>query len=251
MKTPRKILGIIPARYGGTRFPGKPLAPILGKPMILWVLEGASGSKHLADIIVATDDESILSTVRNAGFKAEMTRSDHPSGTDRIWEVARRYEYTHILNIQGDEPLITGKVIDQLIEILDEKRKMEMATMVKRFGEYENPCEPNRVKVVIDDDGRALYFSRALIPCPMNREAFQDYPYLLHIGLYLYKYDFLKRFIEYGPCHLERIERLEQLRALAMGVRIETVLTDSVLISVDTPDDIRRVEAYLSGPIPA
>jgi 3-deoxy-manno-octulosonate cytidylyltransferase (CMP-KDO synthetase) len=246
-----EILGIIPARYGATRFPGKALAPILGKPMILRVLEGVSGSKYLDDIIVATDNEIILSTVRATGFKAEMTRSDHPSGTDRIWEVAEKHDCDYVLNIQGDEPLITGRVIDSLISILNEKPDLNMATMVKRFSNIDEAQNPNRVKAVVDENGRALYFSRSLIPFPLGRAEFPDYHYLMHVGLYLYKKDFLRKFVEHGQSALERIERLEQLRTLVMGYEIETVLTDSILFSVDTPDDIARVEAYLQGPVPA
>jgi len=251
MKTSRKILGIIPARYGATRFPGKTLAPILGKPMILWVLEGASESKHLDDLIVATDNELIISAVQNAGFKTEMTRSDHPTGTDRIWEIAEKQDCTHVLNIQGDEPLITGRVVDRMISILDKKPDLDMATMVRRFSNIDEAGNPNRVKAVVDENDRSLYFSRSLIPYPLGRDEYPDYPYLLHVGLYLYKKEFLQRFIEHGPSPLERIEHLEQLRALSMGAEIETVLTESILISVDSPADIRRVEAYLSGPIPA
>lgn len=245
MKGFNKIIGIIPARFGATRFHGKPLAKILGKPMILWVLNGASQSHRLDDIIVATDDDSIMDVVENAGYKAEMTCSDHPSGTDRIWEVAQKYDCTHVVNIQGDEPLITGTVIDQLISILDRKPDTCMATLVRHFADDENPNDPNRVKVVCDDSGSALYFSRALIPFPANKDAIKGYPFLLHIGLYLYEINFLKKFIEYGTCTLERIERLEQLRALTMGVKIETVITDATLISVDAPEDIQRVEKYL------
>ena len=246
-----KILAIIPARYAATRFPGKALAPILGKPMILWVLEGAKQSKRLDEIIVATDSEIIQDTVRHAGFNAEMTRPDHPSGTDRIWEVAQNYDCTHVLNIQGDEPLINGRVIDHLLSILDNKPDFEMATMVKPFERFDDAKDPNRVKVVVDENDRAIYFSRSLIPYPLGLPDNPDYRYLLHVGIYLYRKDFLKRFIEHGRSTLEKIERLEQLRALAMGSEIHIVLTDQTLAGVDSPEDISRVETLLKGPLPA
>lgn len=243
-----KIIGIIPARYGATRFPGKSLAPILNKPMILWVLEGVSESKRLDDVIVATDSDIILKTVTDAGFKAQLTRADHPSGTDRIWEVAQSHDCTHVVNIQGDEPLIRGAVIDQLISVLDRNPDTKMATMVTPL-KPENADDPNRVKVVIDDHNRALYFSRSRIPHIVG-ELF-DNPYLLHVGLYLYERSFLERFINHGPSMLEKFERLEQLRALEMGESIEVIHTTSRLMGVDSPDDIPLVEKYLKGPMPA
>jgi len=246
-----KILAIIPARYGATRFPGKALAHILGKPMILWVLEGTRQSKRLDNIIVATDSQLIYDTVCSAGFQPAMTSSDHQSGTDRIWEVAQNYHCTHVLNIQGDEPLINGRVIDRLLSILDKKPNLEMATMIKPFERFEDAKDANRVKVVVDENERAIYFSRSVIPYPLGLSDYPDYRYLLHVGIYLYRKDFLKRFIEHGQSALEKIERLEQLRALAMGSEIYTVLTDHPLAGVDSPDDIPRVEALLKGPLPA
>lgn len=243
-----KVLGIIPARYGATRFPGKSLAPILNKPMILWVLEGVSESKRLDDIIVATDSDLILKTVTDAGFKAQLTREDHPSGTDRIWEVAQSHDCTHVVNIQGDEPLIRGAVIDQLIAVLDKNPDTKMATMATPL-KPENADDPNRVKVVIDDHNRALYFSRSRIPYIVSDAT--ENPYLLHIGIYLYERSFMERFIKHGPSTLEKLERLEQLRALAMGESIEVVRTTAKLMGVDSPDDIPLVEKYLKGPMPA
>jgi 3-deoxy-manno-octulosonate cytidylyltransferase (CMP-KDO synthetase) len=217
-----KILGVIPARYGAKRFPGKSLAPILNKPMILWVLEGVSESKRLDDIIVATDSD--------------------------IWEVAQSHDCTHVVNIQGDEPLIRGAVIDQLISVLDRNPETKMATMVTPL-KPENADDPNRVKVVIDDHNRALYFSRSKIPHIVGN--LFDNPFLLHVGLYLYERSFLERFIKHGPSMLEKFEKLEQLRALEMGESIEVVRTTARLMGVDAPDDIPLVESFLKGPMPA
>jgi 3-deoxy-manno-octulosonate cytidylyltransferase (CMP-KDO synthetase) len=244
-------IAIIPARYGATRFPGKALAPILGKPMILWVLEGAKQSKRLDELIVATDSQLIFDIVHAAGYNVEMTRSDHPSGTDRIWEVAQKYDCTNVLNIQGDEPLINGRVIDSILSILDEKPDVEMATMVKPFERLDDAKDPNRVKVVIDENNRAIYFSRSMIPYPLGLSEIPDYRYLLHIGIYLYRKDFLQRFVEHGPSVLEKIERLEQLRAIAIGSQIHVVFTDHQLAGVDSHEDIPRVETLLKGPLPA
>ncbi|MBU1023990.1 3-deoxy-manno-octulosonate cytidylyltransferase, partial [bacterium] len=226
-----------------TRFEGKLLAPILNKPMILWTLDGARESERLDEIIVATDSELILKTVTDAGFKAVMTRDDHQSGTDRIWEVAENQDCTHVLNIQGDEPLLNGKTVDQLISALDTKPDSKMVTMVTSLNPDE-ARDPNRVKVVIDENNRALYFSRSLIPYP--REISPDHSYLLHIGLYLYEKQFLREFIGHGLSDLEKIEKLEQLRALAMGVSIDIVHTTEKLMGVDAPDDILQVESWLN-----
>ena len=238
-----KILGVIPARYGAKRFPGKLLAPILNKPMILWTLEGAKESKRLDEIIVATDSDLILKTVTDAGFNAVMTRDDHQSGTDRIWEAAENYDCSHVLNIQGDEPLLNGKTVDLLISALDTKPDSKMVTVVTTLNP-DDAKDPNRVKVVLDEDDRALYFSRGLIPYP--RDIASDQSFLLHIGLYLYEKEFLRSFIEHGLSELEKIEKLEQLRALAMGVSIDIVHTSEKLMSVDAPEDIPPVETWLN-----
>jgi 3-deoxy-manno-octulosonate cytidylyltransferase (CMP-KDO synthetase) len=237
------VIGIIPARYQAKRFPGKPLAPILNKPMILWVLEGVSDSRLLDDVIVATDNEIILKTVREAGYRAEMTRIDHPSGTDRIWEIAEKLDCTHVLNIQGDEPLIKGEVVDQLLSVINSKPDLKMATMVKQLDPGDAD-DPNRVKVVISEQNRAIYFSRSRIPYVLGDS--DKNPYLLHIGMYLYEKNYLRQFIEHGPSMLEKIERLEQLRALEMDIPIETVKTDFRLFGVDAPHDIEQVEKILN-----
>ena len=239
-----KILGIIPARYTAKRFPGKALAPILNKPMILWVVEGVLESNMLDDVIVATDSEVIQKTVTDAGFNAQLTRDDHPSGTDRIWEVVESSDCTHIVNIQGDEPLIKGEIIDQLIGVLDKNPETKMATVVTPLNP-EQADDPNRVKVVVSENNQALYFSRSRMPYIVG-ELF-DNPYLLHIGLYLYEKSFLEEFIKHGPSMLEKFERLEQLRALEIGVTIEVVKTTAKLMGVDAPEDIPLIESVLKG----
>ncbi len=240
-----KVLGVIPARYRAKRFPGKALAPILGKPMILWVLEGASQAERLDKVIVATDSDLILKTVSDAGFIAVMTRDEHPSGTDRIWEVAENYDCTHVMNIQGDEPLLKGNTVDQLISVLDTKPEMKMATMINRLNP-DDAGDPNRVKVVVDEHDRAIYFSRCPIPYSDSDNPHNEY--MLHIGLYLYEKQFLKAFIEHGQSGLEKLEKLEQLRAMSMGVSIEVVHTTDRLMGVDAPEDIPIVESFLRKP---
>lgn len=237
-----KVLGVIPARYGAKRFPGKSLAPILGKPMILWVLEGASQARKLDEIIVATDSELILKTVLDAGFKAVMTREDHPSGTDRIWEVAEKFDCTHVMNIQGDEPLLKGRTVDQLISVINEKPEMQMATMITPLSN-DDADDPNRVKVVVDEHGRAIYFSRC--PIPYSTKEKPHSKYMLHVGIYLYEKRFLKAFIEHGQSDIEKLEKLEQLRAMSMGVSIDVAQTTDELLGVDTPDDIKIVESII------
>lgn len=240
-----KVLGVIPARWGAKRFPGKALAPILGKPMILWVLEGALKAERLDDVIVATDSDVIMKTVSEAGFNAAMTSEDHPSGTDRIWEVAQNYDCTHVLNIQGDEPLLKGGTVDQLISVLDNKPEMKMATMITAL-DPNDAGDPNRVKVVVDDSDRAIYFSRCPIPYSFSKMPHNEY--MLHIGIYLYEKRFLKDFVEHGQSELEKLERLEQLRALSMGVTIDVVHTTDRLMGVDAPEDIPLVESFLREP---
>ena len=241
---------IIPARRAARRFPGKVLYPILGRPLVLWVVEGAKQSRHAQRVIVATDDREILETVREAGFEAELTRHDHPSGTDRVWEVAGRLEADWIINLQGDEPLITGDVLDQLAEeAVRGGADLEMATLV-RVMSRKDAEDPNRVKVVVGGNGDALYFSRSLVPYPRNVRRLPDEDgltpeYLLHVGVYLYRRDILKRFVELSPSALERIEGLEQLRALENGIRVRCVRTEHEFLGVDAPEDVGRVEEAL------
>lgn len=234
-----------------TRFPGKALHPILGKPLVLWVVEGASCSKRAERVIVATDDERILSTVRDAGFEAELTRKDHPSGTDRVWEVAERLDAGWIINLQGDEPLITGDVLDSLAEVAFGEGEVEMATLVRVITAKEAE-DPNRVKAVVGANGNALCFSRSLVPYPRNvrrppDEAGVTPEYLLHVGVYLYRRDVLERIINLPRSPLEEVEGLEQLRALENGIRIRCVRTEHEFLGVDTQEDVQRVEEALKA----
>jgi 3-deoxy-manno-octulosonate cytidylyltransferase (CMP-KDO synthetase) len=239
---------IIPARKASTRFPAKILHPVLGKPLVLWVVEGATRSKRAERVIVATDDNEILETVKEAGFEARMTRIDHPSGTDRVWEVASGLSSEWIMNLQGDEPLMTGDVLDSLYDAALKADGVEMATLVRSLNPKEAD-DPNRVKVVTGLNGDALYFSRSRVPYPRNpriEAGRQKEPeYLLHVGIYLYRRDTLERFVSLPQAPLERVEGLEQLRALENGIRIKCVRTDHEFMSVDTIDDVKRVEAEL------
>lgn len=241
-----KIAIIIPARRGSTRFPGKVIHPILGKPLILWVAEGASQSRLADTVIVATDDPEVVDIVRNAGFNAELTRDDHPSGTDRIWEVAQKIDADWIINLQGDEPMVTGKLVDSLAEFAvgDKCQQIEMATLVRTLDPKE-ANDPNRVKVVLDRFENALYFSRSPIPFPRDPHAIPEY--LLHIGIYLYRRDILERIVDLEQSWLEKMEQLEQLRALEDGIKIRCVRTDLEFLGVDTPEDVTRVEEALKA----
>ncbi|MCX6645300.1 MAG: 3-deoxy-manno-octulosonate cytidylyltransferase [bacterium] len=241
-----KIAIIIPARKGSTRFPGKVIFSILGKPLILWVAEGASKSKLADIVIVATDDREVMDIVRKAGFNAELTRDDHPSGTDRIWEVAQKIDADWIINLQGDEPMVTGELVDSLagIAIGPEGRKIEMATMVRTLNP-EDAKDPNRVKVVLDKFGNALYFSRSSIPYARDPGTVPEY--FLHVGIYLYRKDILERVVGLEPSYLEKMERLEQLRAIEDGIKIRCVKTTNEFFGVDAPSDINVVEKALKA----
>jgi 3-deoxy-manno-octulosonate cytidylyltransferase (CMP-KDO synthetase) len=236
-----KIIGIIPARYSATRLPGKPLADICGKPLIQYVYEQAKKSGLLEDVIVATDDERILEAVEEFGGKAVMTSPSHPSGTDRCAEVARQIDCDFVINIQGDEPLIPPEVIDKVAEALmesDEEIPMTSAATIANEEERENS---NVVKVVTDQKGIALYFSRSPIPFYRNQVA----PTLRHIGIYGYRKDFLLKFVSLPQTPLEKTESLEQLRALEHGFKIRIVLVDYSPVGVDTPEDLERVRKLL------
>jgi 3-deoxy-manno-octulosonate cytidylyltransferase (CMP-KDO synthetase) len=242
----KKIAIIIPARKGSTRFPGKVIYPILGKPLILWVAEGASQSKLADTVIVATDDRKVMDIVRKAGFNAELTRDDHPSGTDRIWEVAQKIDADWIINLQGDEPLVTGELIDSLAEIAigPEGGKIEMATLVRSLDPKEAD-DPNRVKVVLDKFGNALYFSRS--PIPYARDPGTIPEYFLHLGIYLYRRDILERVVGLEQSYLEKMERLEQLRAMEDGIKIRCIKTECEFCGVDAPSDVNVVEKALKA----
>jgi 3-deoxy-manno-octulosonate cytidylyltransferase (CMP-KDO synthetase) len=237
-------VGLIPARFAATRFPGKPLAMIAGKSMIQRVYEGARAAKSLRSVIVATDDERVADACRAFGAEVAMTRSDHASGSDRIGEVAARLSDEIVVNIQGDEPLMEGYVVDAAVEALREDADVPIATVVHPLDPADRD-DPNRVKVVLDQRGRALYFSRSAIPYP--RDASVRAPLWQHVGLYAYRRDFLLRFIQMAPTLAERSECLEQLRALENGHGIRCAIIEGGWrsVAVDVPSDVALVEAAL------
>jgi len=249
ISTPRHvILGVIPARWGSTRFPGKSLAPIAGKPLIQRVIERCRKAKSLDGILVATDDERIRDAVIALDVDVVMTRADHPSGTDRIAEAIQGREADVVVNIQGDEPLIDPLLIDQVGSTLAETDKWDMATAATAITDEADITNSSVVKVVWDRDGRALYFSRATIPFIREKDTgpARDEPlYWRHIGIYGYRRSFLERLVAEPPCALEEAEKLEQLRALYLGCRMKVIPTEEIGIGVDTPEDVAKVEAVI------
>ena len=233
---------IIPARYASTRFPGKPLVDLAGKPMVVRVCERAAQS-GASGVHVATDDERIASAVKAHGFKVVMTRADHASGTDRLAEAATQLglgDQHIVVNVQGDEPLIEPKLIGQLAERLG---SADMATACHAIHDVASLANPNVVKVVMDATGHALYFSRSRIPYPREGEA----PCFRHAGIYAYRVGFLRRYAALAPAPLERTEALEQLRALWHGHRIAVVVSETdIPPGVDTPQDLEAVRRMLS-----
>jgi 3-deoxy-manno-octulosonate cytidylyltransferase (CMP-KDO synthetase) len=242
-----KILGIIPARYASTRFPGKPLALIAGKPLIQHVVEQCEKAKSLSEVIVATDDTRIWEAAQNF-CRVEMTLPEHPSGSDRIAEVAARCACDAVVNIQGDEPLIDPTVIDAVAAALAREEMSTAATRLKDAAEYDNA---NVVKVVVNAVGRALYFSRRTIPYLREAasrsvsEQLAAFPFLKHLGIYGYRRETLLRLVNFPVSPLENAEKLEQLRALENGIQIAVVKVDYNSVGVDVPDDVKRVEEIL------
>jgi 3-deoxy-manno-octulosonate cytidylyltransferase (CMP-KDO synthetase) len=237
-----KVIGVIPARYASSRLDGKPLATIGGWPMIEHVWRRASRSKLLSDLVVATDDERIFRAVESFGGRAAMTSPEHPSGTDRVAEVAALSDADVVVNIQGDEPFLSPLVLDQLVAPFGADGFIEMTTLARRIEDAEALDDPNVVKVVFDRRGDALYFSRSLVPYPRRPEEHAAYE---HIGLYGFRRSFLLEYARMAPTPLERAEALEQLRALENGRKIRVVVTgDHLGLSVDTPEDLRRAEEF-------
>jgi 3-deoxy-manno-octulosonate cytidylyltransferase (CMP-KDO synthetase) len=237
-------VGVIPARFAAMRFPGKPLASIAGVPMIQRVWEGARRAKSLRTVIVATDDSRIAEVCRSFGAEVALTRSDHPSGTDRIGEVAAGLEDEVIVNVQGDEPLIEGFVVDAAVEALREDAEAALATVV-HTAEPGALGDPNRVKVVLDRRGRALYFSRS--PIPHVRRGGETPTFWQHVGLYAYRRPALLEFVALSRTPAERAEGLEQLRALEHGWAIHCAVVEGWRgVAVDVPEDVARVEARLA-----
>ena len=239
-----KALAVIPARYASSRLPGKPLIPLAGKPMIQHVWERACRAENISRVLVATDDDRILQAVRGFGGEAVMTRPDHPSGTARVAEVAAHAGADIVINIQGDEPLLDPAAISSLLPPFDEQ-SVSLATLCTPIREHRDIMDPNIVKVVLDFQGDALYFSRAPIPWVRGDGRPSAPRHLKHLGLYAARRETLLEFLTLPHGELETLEQLEQLRWLENGYRIRVVETAYDSVSVDVPDDIPRVEKLL------
>ena len=242
-----KAMGVIPARWGATRFEGKVIANLLGKPVIQHVWENAKKAKTLDDLVVACDDERILKVVEGFGGKAVYTSPNQPSGTDRLAEVVNPLDIDIAVNIQGDEPLVKPIMIDNLVMALEEEKEAQMATIIKRVEDDSELTNSNVVKVVVDKNGYAIYFSRYAIPYNRTSEADpKKRPvYYKHIGLYAFTKDFLFTFRNLPHSALENAEKLEQLRALENGYKIKTVETRFDTVGIDRPEDIKKAEEAL------
>ncbi len=239
MKPAAPCVGIIPARYQSTRFPGKPLADILGKPMFWHVYQRAKSCSQLDQVVLATDDQRIYEAARSLDVAVIMTRSDHPSGTDRILEAAKKLQVPDsavVVNVQGDEPLLDPAMITTLVAPFTDAA-IGVTTLAHPISP-EAAQNPNRVTVVVSKSGRGLYFSRATLPYDAGGE---DHAIYGHIGLYAYRMRHLKRFVALGPTLLEKVERLEMLRLLENDIPIHVQITDAATLGVDHPDDLTRV----------
>ena len=245
-----KFISIIPARYASTRFPGKPLALLCGKSVIQRGYEKVSGI--IEETWVATDDERIFNAVKDFGGKAVMTRNDHKSGTDRIEEAIEKIggNFDVVINVQGDEPFIQASQIKTVCDCFDDP-STEIATLGKPFGnDMDAVSNPNSPKIVVDKRGYAMYFSRSIIPFVRGKDEKEwpfSYPFLKHIGLYAYRRNVLKEVTQLPQGELEKAESLEQLRWLENGYRIKVGLTDVETVGIDTPEDLARAEAFLTG----
>jgi 3-deoxy-manno-octulosonate cytidylyltransferase (CMP-KDO synthetase) len=238
-----KVLGVIPARYGSSRFPGKPLIDLKGKSMIQRAYEGAKRCTLFEEVIVATDDQRILDVVLSFGGKAMMTSQSHPSGTDRCAEVASAYSQMDVVvNIQGDEPLVDFRQLEQLIKAFED-RDTQIATLGNKSVSMDDLLNPNRIKIVVNNADEAIYFSRSPIPNfhQAKQEPLSAYPYLRHIGLYAYRSDILSELTALEPTALELTESLEQLRWLYYGYSIKVVETTIETPNIDVPEDVQKV----------
>jgi 3-deoxy-manno-octulosonate cytidylyltransferase (CMP-KDO synthetase) len=242
-----RAVGIIPARWGSTRLPGKSLALIAGKPLVVRVLERARRARELDEVIVATDDTRIVGVVEAAGGRAVMTRPEHPSGTDRVAEAVRGLEVGLVVNIQGDEPLLDPALVDRLVTVMRDDPSWDMGTAAAPLDDPAEAARSSVVKVVWGEEHRALYFSRAPIPCVRDADVPPPGTYWRHIGLYAYRRAFLERLVAAPPHRLEQLEKLEQLRALALGARLVVLETAEAAVGVDTPEDVAAVEALLGA----
>jgi len=235
-------IGVIPARYGATRFQGKVLADLMGKPVVQHVYEMAKNAKMLDDLIIATDDERIEKCVKAFGGKVVLTSVDQPTGTDRLAEVVNPIDVKVVVNIQGDEPLVHHSMIDELVRTMLENDSINMATAIKRIDNKDEIMDPNVVKVVIDKEGFALYFSRSPIPFERSEQSKSFYK---HLGLYAYTKDFLFTFTNLPKSELEKVESLEQLRALEHGYKIKTIETKFETVGIDTPEDLEKAKKVI------
>lgn len=248
-----KVTAIIPARYGSTRFPGKPLALINGLPMVQHVCQRVSKAKMVDRVVVATDDARIVAAVENFGGDVVLTRSDHPTGTDRLAEVALNIDSELIVNVQGDEPLIDPRMVDQVIAPLVRDPHLQMGTLASKIDQLDDFYNSNVVKVVKDQHGLALYFSRAPIPCPRDLDSDQlakslpQLGLLRHIGIYVYRRGLLLEYPSWPKTPLENLENLEQLRALERGIKLYVAETGFSCHGVDTPADLERVAILMSA----
>jgi 3-deoxy-manno-octulosonate cytidylyltransferase (CMP-KDO synthetase) len=253
MKSPKKstssVALIIPARWGSTRFPGKLLHPLAGRPLLQHVWERCQKARAIERIIIATDDQRIKKVAEDFGAEVVMTSVKHQSGTDRIAEAVQKLEkketFSHVINVQGDEPLIDARLIDRLAKAMLQDPEVEIITAATLLSDEVHRNDPNVVKVVLDQKKNALYFSRSLIPYhrDMNDVRSAVRP-LLHLGIYGFRKDILKKYVRYRPSPLERCEKLEQLRALEHGIKIRVLTTSHRALGVDTPEDAKRIESH-------
>jgi len=239
------VIGVIPARYSSSRFEGKVLADILGKPMIQHVWERSKQSLLLDDLVIACDDERVARAAAEFGAKTVLTSKGHASGTDRIIEVVNPLDVKVIINIQGDEPLIQPMMIDAVAQALLDDHSLSMATLMKKIEDPQEISDPHVVKVVVDKNSFALYFSRSAIPHHAENSEVSSVDYYKHIGLYGYTKDFLFTYKNMEPSELEQIECLEQLRVLKEGYRIKVLETKYDTIGVDVPEDLEKVKRIL------
>lgn len=241
-----RVVAVIPARHASTRFPGKPLAPLLGRPMVLWVLERARLVPGVDDVLVATEDPRIASVVRSAGGEAILTSPDCATGSDRVWEAVKGRPCDIVLNLQGDEPALDPLAVGELVALMRADPGLPMGTLASRLTDPAAHADPNVVKVVLGEGGRCLYFSRS--PVPYLRGApLSEAPVYRHVGVYAFRKAFLETFTGWPQGALERAESLEQLRALERGVALRASVVSWAPVAVDTPEDVPKAEAALRG----
>jgi 3-deoxy-manno-octulosonate cytidylyltransferase (CMP-KDO synthetase) len=235
-----KVIGVIPARYASTRFPGKPFAKIMGKPMLQWVVEASQKTPSFSEVYVATDDERIKELAQSFNAKVIMTGPEAPSGSDRVWAAVKDMKADLVINVQGDEPLIKPQVLEDLVQAMKNNPDWKMATLGRRL-KPEDLENFNTAKVVVNKNSEAMYFSR--LPIPFGRvKDFSATACFKHIGIYGFQKDFLQTFCETPPIEIELLEALEQLRALYLGTKIGVVETEFECLGVDIPSDVEKIE---------